>query len=220
MDDRKPIGVFRQLSDKTDPKHGSTYRVLGLGLISNFDADADVFVVESIDRAALETVTETISDETLRYEVQLYAQLTNRFQPFVNEGSVTYTTTIPKRDKAFREIIVRSYDYTCAVCGMKFRWNTLVEATAAHIIPKHKNGTDDPRNGLSLCRTHHWAFDEGIFSLSENYEILLSPVIPKAEGHDFPLFTMEGVTLSLPASDLLRPHSDAIRWHRENTWRT
>lgn len=219
MDDRVPLGVFRQLTDKTNRKYGSTYRVLGLGLVTSYDSNADVFIVESADRLALETITNTITDETIRYEVQLYAQIMNSFQPFVKEESITYTTTMPKRDKAFREIVVREYNYTCAVCEMKFHWNTLIEATAAHIIPKHKNGTDDPRNGLSLCRTHHWAFDAGIFALSDDYDILLSAKIQEADSRNFPLLEMEGKSVLLPSNEILQPHPDAIRWHRENTWR-
>ncbi len=217
MDDRVPIGVFRQITDKTDRKRGSTYRVLGLGIITGYDANQDVFVIESADRASLEMVTNTIIDEADRYEVQLYAQVMNEFQPFVKEESITYSTTTPKRDKAFREVVVREYNYSCAVCEMKFHWNSLIEATAAHIIPKHENGTDDPRNGLALCRTHHWAFDAHVFTLSDNYEIMLSSAIQEADSHNFPLLEMEGKSVLLPSNEVLRPHADAIRWHREKT---
>lgn len=216
MDERVPIAVFRQLTDKTNKKHGSTYRVLGLGLVTGYDSQQDVFIVESVDHTALESITSTIVDETSRYEVQLYAQIMNSFQPFVKEESFTYTTTMPKRDKAFRDIVVREYDYTCAVCSMKFRWHGFAEATAAHIIPKHKNGTDDPRNGMSLCRTHHWAFDQGVFSLTDSYEILLSPSIEDSESHNFPLLEMEGKSILLPSNEILQPHPEAIKWHREN----
>lgn len=216
MDEHVPIGVFRQITDKTSRKHGSTYRVLGLGLIAGYDANRDVFVIESAGRSALETITSTIVDEADRYEVQLYAQVMNEFQPFIKEESFTYTTTMPKRDKAFREIVVREYDYSCAVCEMKFHWNSLIEATAAHIIPKRQSGTDDPRNGLSLCRTHHWAFDAGIFSLSDDCEILLSPIVYESNSRAFPLLEMEGRTISLPNNETLQPNPLAVRWHREH----
>ena len=129
-------------------------------------------------------------------------------------------TTVPNRDKAFREIVVREYQNACAVCEMKFDWQGLIEATAAHIVPKHKNGTDDPRNGLSLCRTHHWAFDTGVFALSDNYEVLLSPSIQEADSCNFPLLEMEGKPILLPSHEVLQPHLDAVEWHRENTWRS
>lgn len=215
MDEKVPIGVFRQLSDKTDRKNSSTYRVLGLGLVSGYDAKGDVFFVESVNRDALEKVTHNI-DENLRYEVELYSQVMNVFERFVKEETVTYTLTTAKRDKVFREIVVREYDFTCAVCGLKFRWDKVVEATAAHIVPKHKHGTDDPRNGLSLCHTHHWAFDAGVFSLSNNYEVLLNQSVSESDNRNFALLEMHGQSILLPANETLYPHPQAIEWHRDH----
>lgn len=216
MDDRVAIGVFRQLSDKTDRIQGSTYRVLGLGLVTDYDAKRDVFVIESADSTAVEAVTRILPNDSVRYEVQLYAQLMNAFSPFVKEESVTYTATSQKRDKAFREVVVREYGYSCAVCEMKFRWKGTAEATAAHIVPKNQCGTDDPRNGLSLCHNHHWAFDEGIFAISDNYEIVLTPSIWEADRHNFSLLEMDGKPILLPSNEALWPHLDAVRWHRKN----
>lgn len=215
MDEKVPIGVFRQLSDKTDRTNSSTYRVLGLGLVSGYDANGDVFFVESVSRDALHKVTHSV-DEDLRYEVELYSQVMNVFERFVKEELVTYTITTAKRDKVFREIVVREYDFTCAVCGLKFRWDKVVEATAAHIVPKHKQGTDDPRNGLSLCHTHHWAFDEGVFSLSNNYEVLLNQSVRESDSRNFALLEMHGQSILLPANETLYPHPQAIEWHREH----
>lgn len=219
MDESVPVGVFKQSTGKTDRQRGSTYQILGLGLITSYDANSDVFFVESVNRSALEKVTSTIVDETVRYEVELYSQIMNVFTPFVKEESITYTTSVPKRDKAFREIVVREYGFTCAVCETKFRLDDLIEATAAHIIPKYKNGSDDPRNGLALCRTHHWAFDNGIFSLTDNYEILLTPFVEQADSHKFALLEMNKKSILLPSNETIYPHQEAILWHRENIWR-
>jgi HNH endonuclease len=218
MDERIPLGVFKQLTDKTSRSYGSTYRVLGLGLITSYDANADVFVVESADQSALEQVVGAIPDEELRYEVRLYAQLTNEFRPFVAEERVEYLVSAPKRDKAFREIVIREYDFTCAVCEMKFRLNDLIEATAAHIVPKQKQGTDDPRNGLALCHTHHWAFDVGIFSLNDGDEVILSPMVERAEKRNFGLLELSGKPILLPGNEGMHPHPVALAWHRDYVW--
>lgn len=90
LEARIPLGVFKQLTNKTDRYYGSTYRVLGLGLITSYNTREDVFVVESADRSALEQVAGVITDEESRYEVQLYAQLTNEFRPFISEERVNY----------------------------------------------------------------------------------------------------------------------------------
>ena len=76
MEERISIGVFKQLTGKTNRYYGSTYCVLGLGLITSYDTKTEVFVVESADSSALEQVSSVIIHEESRYEVQLYAQLT------------------------------------------------------------------------------------------------------------------------------------------------
>ena len=192
MDDRVPLGVFKQLIDKTDAEHGSTYCVLGLGLVGNYDARRDVFVIESADRSAVEQVTSVIHDEKARYEVQLYAQLTNEFRPVAAQEIETYTVSAAKRDEAFRDVVLSEYYFTCAVCELRFRLGDMVEATAAHIVPKHQSGTDDPRNGLALCHTHHWAFDAGIFTVDSHYGVRLSPTTERADVQNFGLVSLGG----------------------------
>jgi hypothetical protein len=71
---------------------------------------------------------------------------------------------------SFRDIVLSNYGFTCAVTGQRFRRGKMIEAEAAHIIGKDVLGTDDPRNGLALSRTVHWAFDDGLFTISAEYE--------------------------------------------------
>lgn len=153
-----------------------------------------------------------------RYEVQLYAQLTNQFRPFIQEERVNYTVSAPKRDEAFRCVVLHEYDFTCAVCEMKFRLGNLVEATAAHIVPKRENGTDDPRNGLALCHSHHWAFDAGIFTLSDDHQVLLSPAVERAEARNFGLLDLSGKPILLPGNEVLHPHPEALVQPGGNLW--
>ena len=204
------------LQVESTSSEGSTYLVLGIGLITNFDANAEVFIIESVDWQTLERMTSVIPDEETRYEVQLYAQLTNEFSPFVHDGTVTYSVSAPKREVAFRKVVLNEYGYHCSICGMKFYLGELIEAQAAHIVPKKENGTDDPRNGLSLCRTHHWAFDNGLFSLSENYQITISPIVLKADTTNFSLAEYSNTQISLPRNEIIYPHPSALDWHRKN----
>src|SRR5207253_2853261 len=70
------------------------------------------------------------------------------------------------RGKAFRNIVTNQYDHRCAICAFRLKApRGVYEAEAAHIIPRKMRGSDDPRNGVCLCGTHHWAFDEGLISI-------------------------------------------------------
>jgi hypothetical protein len=219
MDTRMPLAVFKQITDKSSSQR-STYLVLGLGLVTSFDSNTGVFIIESVDWQTLERTTSVIPDEEARYEVQLYAQLTNEFRPFIRDDKVTYSVSAQKRDIAFRNLVLTEYEYHCTICGMKFQLGELIEAQAAHIIPKNRSGTDDPRNGLSLCRTHHWAFDNGLFSLSDNYQITVSSVVLKAETANFNLTDFSDRQISLPSNEILFPHQLALDWHRKNIFQS
>ena len=80
----------------------------------------------------------------------------------------------------FAAIVLANYGYTCAVTGQRFYSPRHVEADGAHIIGKDVRGTDDPRNGVALSRSAHWAFDRGIFTISDQYEVVVNPKVSAA----------------------------------------
>jgi hypothetical protein len=214
MQDKVPVGVIAQVATKSNKQSGSAYQILGLGIVTDYNPIQDVFEIQSVDWDTLEDVTSIITDEEERYQVQLYARLTNEFKPFVKEEMVRYSVTEPKREVTFRKVLMREYNYACAVCSLKFRLESLVEAQAVHIVPKKENGTDDPRNGIVMCRTHHWAFDSGIFSLTDRGHIILSEKVFRAEINNFSLIEKNDHPIVLPENKLIWPHPDALAWHR------
>lgn len=79
------------------------------------------------------------------------------------------------RDIKFRLQIVPLYHYSCALCNTKMLLPsgiTLVEAAHIHQFAQSKN--DDIANGMALCRNHHWAFDQGLWSIGTNFEIVVA----------------------------------------------
>jgi putative restriction endonuclease len=120
------------------------------------------------------------------------------------------------RSVAFRETVSRLYEYTCVACGSALRSPMgIVELDAAHIVPRSKSGTDDARNGIALCKRHHWAFDGGLFGISNDMKV----IVPKCVGkmvENSPLQDLSGCPIRRPSEKLLSPHPDAIEWHRVN----
>ena len=79
------------------------------------------------------------------------------------------------RDIKFRLQIVPLYHYSCALCGVKMLLPSgvvLVEAAHIHQFAQSKN--DDITNGMALCRNHHWAFDQGLWSIDTSFEIVVA----------------------------------------------
>jgi putative restriction endonuclease len=84
---------------------------------------------------------------------------------------------------------------------MQYYSDHLVEAQAAHIIPRRINGSDDPRNGIALSRTAHWAFDQGMFTISDQYEIIVHPKAKHAKINKFSILDLHGQPISKPEDD-------------------
>jgi len=123
----------------------------------------------------------------------------------VKESTASFAQAPPEiqrvRDQGFRRAIVSLYDHRCALCGIRMRTpegHTVVEA--AHIVPWSESHDDLPTNGLCLCRLCHWSFDEGLMSVGNQYEVLVSGRVridSNMPGHiltlmDRPIFKPQG----------------------------
>lgn len=140
--------------------------------------------------------------------------------------SVIITKEISIRKRGFRQAVIEAYDFKCAVCGLKINSpkRTIWEVEAAHIVPHSSKGKDDILNGLSLCHLHHWAFDVGWFSLYDDYTITVSPEAENLRDEFGKLGSFEFIKsltqsvfkITLPIYENLYPHSNSIKWHRDN----
>lgn len=95
--------------------------------------------------------------------------------PLVKEIVEADSYRLAARDQGFRRLVVSTYDHRCALCGIRIvtpDGHTVVEA--AHIVPWRKTQNDDIRNGMALCRTCHWGFDEGMLGVSDSYTVIAS----------------------------------------------
>src|SRR6266446_5995942 len=187
MTDREPILVLRQESDKTS-RAGARHLLLGLGYVENFDPATNLFRIRGLTFDEVATVTGTAlseeSDELI--ETALRLESLEEWVPFAAEDRAVYRISRQKRDAAFRSIVLANYGHTCAVTGQRFKSQRHVEADGAHIIGKDVRGTDDPRNGIALSKSAHWAFDRGLFTVSDQYEIVVNPKISGASTGRFP----------------------------------
>jgi hypothetical protein len=216
MQDREPVIVLSQLSDKTG-RQGTQYRLMGLGLIDHYDPGQDVFSVQHVDFATLEQVSSGEKEETIIASA-LRSSIMEDFIPFVAEDLAIYKVSSQKRDQAFKDVVLEQYAFACAVTSMKYRSEQLVEAQAAHIISKHHKGSDDPRNGIALSRTAHWAFDKGMFTISDQYDIVVHPKARHASVNIFPILDLHGQPIARPDDEAFLPHKDALRWHKKEVF--
>jgi putative restriction endonuclease len=131
---------------------------------------------------------------------------------------VFFKVSRQKRDAAVRNIVLANYGYTCAVTGQRFHSPHHIEADGAHIIGKDVRGTDDPRNGVALSRSAHWAFDRGIFRISDQYEVVVNPRVADASTDKFPVIEMDRQKVKLAKDEYYWPHPEALAWHKEEVF--
>jgi putative restriction endonuclease len=89
---------------------------------------------------------------------------------------------------------------------------------AAHIIPWSRSKNDDIRNGMALCKLCHWAFDEGMMGVSDDYNVITSRQIaanPNVPGF---LLTLNGRVIIPPPDRDLWPAQQYLAEHRRE-WR-
>jgi len=162
-----------------------------------------------------------ISAESFQYSLELLGRSKGRFRLKLKESQEGQEHYHPvSRSTAFRRVVVKAYDYTCAMCRIRvFSPEGRVAVVAAHIVPWSESHNDDPRNGVALCGLHHWTFDQGLVSATLDYRIEVSPVVPADEEGAEPLLSLAKRRLHLPADRTLWPARKALKWHRAEVFR-
>lgn len=140
----------------------------------------------------------------------------------VSDGAAQHTEEATKqgREARFRLRVVAAYNYTCALTG--YRLNAITGATvvdAAHIHRFADSRNNDPRNGLALSKNAHWLFDQGLWSLTDDFRILVArDHFDESGPNQFLLAARSGQHLLPPSDASVAPNAEYVRWHRENVF--
>lgn len=115
----------------------------------------------------------------------------------------------------FRSSVLSAYNSKCCVTGI----NIPTLLVASHIIPWRENiERTNPRNGLCLNPLHDKAFDQGLITLNENYELVISEKVlqSKNEGIQDYLIKTQNKQIELP--DKFYPSQEFLEFHRTNIY--
>jgi putative restriction endonuclease len=122
------------------------------------------------------------------------------------------------REARFRLNVVAAYRYTCALT--RYRLTTITAGTivdAAHIHQFSSSRNNDPRNGLALCKNAHWLFDNGLWTISDDFKITVAIGRFAEDSPDQKaLSEYHGQKLHLPNDRQLWPDPIHVAWHRKN----
>ncbi len=120
------------------------------------------------------------------------------------------------RTARFRVDVVAAYCHTCALTGYRITTITghsIVDAAHIHQFAKSRN--DEPQNGIALCKNAHWLFDLGLWSIDDDYRVIVAVAAfdegcPTQES----VKSMIGRQLILPRDVNLWPIAENLAWHR------
>lgn len=114
----------------------------------------------------------------------------------------------------FRKRVLEAYDNRCCITGLE----DPILLIASHIRPWTKDASYrlDPRNGLCLSNLHDRAFDQGLITLNENLELVLSVHLKnlKSVSVQDNFLKYEGVRIR--HADQFSPSQEHLAFHREH----
>lgn len=185
------VPIFIVLPSKTPTK-----RALKIGWVADFDDENQQFLILFGREADASSAPPYTKAEAPSEPVKLEDDNRQRKQA---------SMLVRTGQQRFRFNVLSKYGAQCAVC--KVNHPQLMKA--AHIRGKAHKGSDDWRNGIVLCATHHDAFDSHLFGIDpQTLELKLHPDIDA-----------EGIGIQFDKLQTLknRPHEDALHWRWQAT---
>ena len=86
--------------------------------------------------------------------------------------------------------------------------------------PVCRFANNDPRNGLALSKNAHWLFDNGLWTLSDDYRVIVAQGIFAEAGPGQTLLApYHGQKVQLPGDQSLWPNLLHIAWHRNKKFK-
>ncbi|HVX26970.1 MAG TPA: HNH endonuclease signature motif containing protein [Parafilimonas sp.] len=185
----QPLNVFAgwDISKHPSPKYSASFQIkvenLEKASVSGFSPcdkgneeiaiafRPDFFAEYVRNLEALHTFGESSNDFNILEEVTESETLVN--DDIINSVSPPRQKALKlisenQRDKSFRARILRAYNNRCAFTGIQLK---LVDA--AHIIPVgDETSTDETMNGIALSASYHRAYDAGLITFTEEYNIV------------------------------------------------
>lgn len=126
-----------------------------------------------------------------------------------------------KRDPDFRDMILRIYNYKCAICGFdgKMKFNDLA-LEAAHLKWHSHGGPDTEDNGLAMCIFHHRMLDKGALGLSPDLKVLISQEVHGGPQVENLLIDFSGKSIQMPQKGSALLAKKYIVWHYKQVFRS
>jgi len=128
------------------------------------------------------------------------------------------TVKVRRGQQFFRQSILNVYGVRCCISGI----NVPRLLVASHIKPWRDFPDDrlDPRNGLCLSNLHDAAFDSGLITVDDRFQVVLSKRLKRyfpQSALEQTFVPYEGKRIELPQK-LAEPKAEFLTYHREQVF--
>ena len=121
------------------------------------------------------------------------------------------------RGALFKRIVPRIYNYTCCISELRVSLKADISMIdACHIRQFSETKDDTIKNGFTLCPNLHRAFDRGLISIDDNYQVIISQAFIENNDCPYNITQFKGKKILLPENPIHYPSIDNFKWHREN----
>jgi putative restriction endonuclease len=198
---------------------------------ASLDNELFELIQDPVSRQALVDTLLAVWFSSSKKQIEEIISINNKFQLSKDEPKIRFLNDSSKekkfyfkksilRNAFFRKAVVHIYDYRCAFCQLRVtRSLTQNIVDGAHIKPLAQFYDNRINNGISFCKNHHWAFDNGLFTLDDEYRIIVSSSFQEESPHAKAITDFHGEFILLPNSNKYLPMLEALEWHRKNVFR-
>ena len=125
-------------------------------------------------------------------------------------------TTARRGQDFFRSTVLSAYNQRCCITGLSIPGLLI----ASHIIPWRIDVQNrlNPKNGLLLSVLHDQAFDKGMITISNDYKLIVSPLVLSTFADDAffssTVIAYQGWPIRLP--EKFMPDREFLAYHRKH----
>jgi len=205
------FGMFYALEELARPIESRGYRSDGSIAFSYFSPS--IRALSSADRKAAQALVNETEVRVNSMTSPTRAEAPAALRP---EPTAYRTRDAAVRNARLRWLVLHAYGTACAVCGDDNSIHEIgaYEVEVCHLQALAYGGPDELTNAMPMCRTHHWFYDRGGFTMVNDGGILVSKLAPVSLRQRLAVRSMA----QFPIARQAWPRAEHLRFHREHVF--
>ncbi|MEI7505161.1 MAG: HNH endonuclease, partial [Paludibacter sp.] len=118
------------------------------------------------------------------------------------------------RSNIFKKEVPKIYNYTCCISGLRIDViDNISVIDACHIIPFSVGYNDSITNGIALCPNLHRAFDRGLITINEQFQVIVNNNFSEPTNSPYSIKQFDKKFINLPNDINFHPSIESLKHH-------